>query len=220
MNAQEVYDSVLYDAPQHRRKWTQMLKTCRQILHTARLFCSTSSCGSSSSRTTHYPQSTEIPANSLYLIEDAVSREEEQILIDYLHSRFKNKKYQGAHWDSVITRYREAECTHVPQNVNNIIRKAEEIIQDVTGENVTFLNPHAIDLAAKGGFIGPHIDSIKFSGKIVAGLSLQSSRLMELVHDEHEAYMEPKALPPSHPKSIEITRNHLEITSKSPSGGL
>ena len=138
------------------------------------------------------------------MIEDAISEEEEQVLISYLHSRFKNKKYQGAHWDSVITRYREVECVHVPAQVQMIVENVQDIIQDVMGENFKFLSPHAIDLAAKGGFIGPHIDSIKFSGKIVAGLSLQSSRLMELVHDENEAYMEPKSLLPTHPKSIEM----------------
>ena len=182
-----------------------MLKEYWRILHTTKSFprlFTTSSHGGS--RIIHYPQSTEIPTNSLYLIEDAVSKEEEQILINYLHNRFKNKKYQKAHWDSVITRYRETECDDLPKDVDDIIRKIKEIIQDVMGENFTFLSPHAIDLAAKGGFIGPHIDSIKFSGKIVAGLSLVSSRLMELVHEENEAYLEPKALPPSHPKSIEM----------------
>ena len=151
-----------------------------------------------------YPESTEIPAKSLHLIENAVSEEEEQTLINYLHNRFKNKKYQGAHWDSVITRYREMECVHIPEDVDKIVLKIQDTINEATGKDFTFLNPHAIDLAEKGGFIGPHIDSVKFSGEIVAGLSLQSSRLMELVHSEKDAYMEPKTLLPTYPKSVEL----------------
>ena len=45
---------------------------------------------------------------------------------------------------------------------------------------------HAIDLSAKG-YIRPHVDSIKFSGSIVAGLSLLSSATMVLRHTESDA---------------------------------
>lgn len=34
--------------------------------------------------------------------------------------------------------------------------------------------------------IGPHVDSIKFSGGIVAGISLLSTRCLRLVHQEHK----------------------------------
>ncbi|CAN0326924.1 unnamed protein product, partial [Phaeothamnion confervicola] len=38
---------------------------------------------------------------------------------------------------------------------------------------------HAIDLAPEG-FIKPHVDSVKFSGRVVAGLSLVSAAVMRL----------------------------------------
>jgi hypothetical protein len=38
---------------------------------------------------------------------------------------------------------------------------------------------HAIDLSASG-FIRPHVDSVKFSGRVVAGLSLVSAARMVL----------------------------------------
>lgn len=43
-----------------------------------------------------------------------------------------------------------------------------------------FLSPHVIDLAADG-HIGAHVDSLKFSGKLICGLSLLSARVLRLV---------------------------------------
>ena len=48
---------------------------------------------------------------------------------------------------------------------------------------ISFLNPHIIELADKG-FINSHIDSIKFSGNLIAGLSIGSTRVMTLKYDE------------------------------------
>ena len=48
---------------------------------------------------------------------------------------------------------------------------------------ISFLNPHIIELADKG-FINSHIDSIKFSGNLIAGLSIGSARVMTLKYDE------------------------------------
>jgi len=44
---------------------------------------------------------------------------------------------------------------------------------------VQWLPCHAIDLR-KDGLLSPHVDSVRFSGGIVAGLSLQSSSIMRL----------------------------------------
>ena len=59
------------------------------------------------------------------------------------------------------------------------------------------LPPHVIDLSANGS-IQPHVDSIKFSGGFVVGLSLVSKRILQLVHtpDKHtiETVLEPRSL--------------------------
>lgn len=151
-----------------------------------------------------YP-STSHQLNSLHYIEEAISIEEENILLSYLHGLLKNKKYQGAHWDNVISRYRELELTEavLPDTIKPIISSLKVKIECCLKERVNFLPVHVIDLA-KTGFISPHIDSIKFSGKLIAGLSLQSERLMHLVHSEVEAEAEPKKLGVNEPQSIEI----------------
>mmetsp|Transcript_11101 Transcript_11101/g.28225 ORF Transcript_11101/g.28225 Transcript_11101/m.28225 type:complete len:130 (+) Transcript_11101:262-651(+) len=47
------------------------------------------------------------------------------------------------------------------------------------GHKGPFLPPHVIDLRADGR-IDPHIDSVKFSGDVVAGLSLLAAATMRL----------------------------------------
>ena len=50
-------------------------------------------------------------------------------------------------------------------------------------EPVQFLPCHAIDLK-KDGELNAHVDSIKFSGDLVAGISLLSSCIMRLIPDD------------------------------------
>lgn len=47
---------------------------------------------------------------------------------------------------------------------------------------VSWLPCHAIDLNSDGGELNAHVDSVRFSGDIVAGLSLQSPSIMRLQH--------------------------------------
>lgn len=47
-------------------------------------------------------------------------------------------------------------------------------------ESVNWLPCHAIDLKKDGG-LNAHVDSIRFSGKLVAGLSLLSPSIMRLI---------------------------------------
>merc|ERR1712100_415269 len=70
------------------------------------------------------------------------------------------------------------------ENAATIVR-ARDFVQDVAraegvygaAEQVPWMPPHVIDLSADGA-IGAHVDSVKFSGGIVAGLSLISTRHM------------------------------------------
>jgi alkylated DNA repair protein alkB family protein 7 len=50
---------------------------------------------------------------------------------------------------------------------------------ETTTKKVQWLPCHAIDLR-KDGILSPHVDSVRFSGDIVAGLSLQSASIMRL----------------------------------------
>jgi alkylated DNA repair protein alkB family protein 7 len=50
-------------------------------------------------------------------------------------------------------------------------------------ENIQWLSCHAIDLKREGE-LKAHVDSIRFSGELVAGLSLLSPSIMRLVPDD------------------------------------
>lgn len=121
----------------------------------------------------------------LLIVPDIISENEEESILEFVKPKLQRKRYEGDHWDSVITKYKETEMssTKVPDSVNNVIKRLSDIIKESTGESLMqILPPHVLDLAADG-YIGPHADSIKFSGGIVAGLSLLSTRMMVLKFD-------------------------------------
>ncbi|KAK3733951.1 hypothetical protein QZH41_010768, partial [Actinostola sp. cb2023] len=53
---------------------------------------------------------------------------------------------------------------------------------------------HVLDLA-KNGYIKPHIDSVKFCGSTIAGVSLLSSSVMRMVHEQHNSVVVDALLP-------------------------
>jgi len=134
------------------------------------------------------------------VIRDVISADEHDALVaEILHTpsdtrleRFRRKKYEQDHWDSVIVGYKELERPLfqwsdgnriVIERLRNVV--AEHLHKYVAGvpEEITWLPPHVIDLAADG-IIKPHVDSVKFSGFVVAGLSLLSERTMRLAPDQ------------------------------------
>ena len=101
--------------------------------------------------------------------------------------------------DSVIKRYREIEMT-IPQDFsplpNSAIDQDHHVLTSVIlrtrqhletnhfpatniGKNIQWLPCHAIDLAQDGD-LDAHVDSVKFSGGVVCGISLLSDSIMRL----------------------------------------
>jgi len=111
-----------------------------------------------SARMVLLPSLASIPQGSLFYTENAVTIEEESILMSYLHQKLKNRKYGANHWDNVITRYREIEIgeTSLPSDISIIISGLKLKISQLYGKKITFLPPHVIDLASDG-FIGTKI---------------------------------------------------------------
>jgi alkylated DNA repair protein alkB homolog 7 len=77
-------------------------------------------------------------------------------------------------------------CCYIPQIRQHAAMPA------ITG---AWLPVHAIDLTA-AGHIRPHVDSIKFSGTVVAGISLLSTAIMKLQHPEQPHSVVKLLLPP------------------------
>ena len=124
---------------------------------------------------------------------DVISAAEEARLVAEVDKSLQRQRYRGDHWDGVICAYREVEKHHWDDQENlEIVSAARRAIDP----NVTsWLPVHVIDLAEQGE-ITAHIDSVKFSGGIVAGISLLSSAVMTLEHETRSDDIAHIHLPP------------------------
>ena len=121
----------------------------------------------------------------------------QDLLLSTAELNFKRKRYTSSHFDNVIRNYREFEI--IPNNSRNIYGLEESESNDVytiiagirnillqnhpsttLQSSLDFLPPHFIDLQQERGVIHPHVDSVKFSGGLVSGLSLISTKIMRL----------------------------------------
>ena len=118
---------------------------------------------------------------------------------EILGHRMRRRRYEKGHWDSVITDYREIELLDIHQVMKENEKLAADSSQlatmattlerirrhlDQNHETTNHWLPcHAIDLAKKGE-LRAHVDSVRFSGHIVAGLSLLSPAIMRLKPSE------------------------------------
>ena len=102
---------------------------------------------------------------------------------------FCRRRYERGHWDAVITNYKEVELIDEMFDDPQIPTILKRIRQHLhfhhlgDGNNINWLPCHAIDLK-KDGELNAHVDSIKFSGDLVAGISLLSPCIMRLVPDK------------------------------------
>ena len=111
---------------------------------------------------------------------DFLTADEQDALVEAIKARLKGTGYERDHWDAVIDRYREREMLSVDDDLAAAaVERVRAFLRSEQGVT-SFLPPHCIDLAADGGVIRPHIDSIKFSGRVVAGVSLVSAATMVL----------------------------------------
>lgn len=110
-----------------------------------------------------------------------ITEEEEAALLEELEPGLKRKRYEFDHWDNAIHGYRETErvswgpvCAQVLNRVRSVAFPLDSPL----------LGPvHVLDLDQRG-FIKPHIDSVKFCGSTIAGLSLLSDSVMRLVKQD------------------------------------
>ena len=128
-------------------------------------------------------QKTGLIPKFLTVIPNVVTEEEEILLLDFIKPKFARKRYQGNHWDSVISKYKESELdldNIQSESLLIVMNRIKSCLREITQlPNMRIQTPHIIDIAHEG-FIGPHVDSVKFSGGMVASLSLMSSRIMRL----------------------------------------
>ncbi|KAL7467405.1 hypothetical protein ACHAXS_007645 [Conticribra weissflogii] len=148
--------------------------------------------------------------NSAVVYPNFITPEEGHSFIKEASKRMKRRRFEQGHWDSVISLYREVELSTrddfgIPNDdeissakeelfisairrvrdhiaINHIVsadnwQSSEEKVNQIN--HVKWLPCHAIDYHADGK-LDAHVDSVKFSGGIVAGLSLLSDSIMRL----------------------------------------
>jgi alkylated DNA repair protein alkB homolog 7 len=88
------------------------------------------------------------------------------------------RRYEKGHWDSVIVKYKETELLCGENDLN--VRQLQDLIQSNHTLQGDWMVSHAIDLHEHGE-LNAHVDSVRFSGNLVAGVSLLSASIMRLV---------------------------------------
>lgn len=112
---------------------------------------------------------------------DFITEEEEAAFLRELDPGLKKKRYEFDHWDDAIHGYRETERLRWGAACEEILNRVRST---AFPEGSQLLGPvHVIDLD-KTGYIKPHIDSVKFCGSTIAGLSLLSDSIMRLVKED------------------------------------
>ncbi|XP_046402344.1 alpha-ketoglutarate-dependent dioxygenase alkB homolog 7, mitochondrial [Ischnura elegans] len=123
-------------------------------------------------------------SRDMVIVDNFVSESEEDSMMDELKPVLKEMHYEFDHWDDAIHGYRETErLKWSPKNMQ-IIERVRRIAFPSETSHIPLV--HVLDLAEEG-FIKPHIDSVRFCGDIIAGISLLSSSVMRLVHEKEKS---------------------------------
>uniref|UniRef100_A0A8C6D4N3 Alpha-ketoglutarate-dependent dioxygenase alkB homolog 7, mitochondrial n=1 Tax=Moschus moschiferus TaxID=68415 RepID=A0A8C6D4N3_MOSMO len=121
---------------------------------------------------------------------------EEETLSRELEPELRRRRYEYDHWDAAIHGFRETEKSRWSEASRAILRRVQAA---AFGPGQSLLSSvHVLDLEPRG-YIKPHVDSIKFCGSTIAGLSLLSPSIMRLVHTQEpgewlELLLEPGSL--------------------------
>ncbi|KAL7861237.1 hypothetical protein AOLI_G00175860 [Acnodon oligacanthus] len=116
--------------------------------------------------------------------ENFITEEEENALLTELEPGLRKKRYEFDHWDDAIHGYRETERLQWGSACAALLSRVRAV---AFPEGSPLLGPvHVLDLD-KAGYIKPHVDSVKFCGNTIAGLSLLSDSVMRLVREENPA---------------------------------
>ncbi|XP_017530258.3 alpha-ketoglutarate-dependent dioxygenase alkB homolog 7, mitochondrial isoform X3 [Manis javanica] len=113
-----------------------------------------------------------------------LSAAEEETLSRELEPELRRRRYEYDHWDAAIHGFRETEKSRWSEASQTILQRVQAA---AFGPDQTLLpSVHVLDLEPQG-YIKPHVDSVKFCGATIAGLSLLSPSVMRLVHTQEPA---------------------------------
>ncbi|RQM16214.1 hypothetical protein DD237_003009 [Peronospora effusa] len=112
----------------------------------------------------------------LQIMLDVITKDEELLVADECSRILKRRRYEENHWDNAIVKFKEMERSRWSTETLRVLQKVREATI-LPKELNYFPAVHVIELA-EDGYIKPHLDSIKFSGRVVAGVNLLSPSVM------------------------------------------
>jgi len=118
--------------------------------------------------------------NTMLVYHYFVTEDEEKHIIREVEPYLNRLRYEDSHWDDAIHEYRETEKGRWNKRNTEVLSRVRALAFPPEAEQLKHV--HVLDLAKKG-VIKPHIDSVRFCGNIIAGLSLLSNSVMRLRHD-------------------------------------
>ncbi|CAG9533274.1 unnamed protein product [Cercopithifilaria johnstoni] len=117
------------------------------------------------------------------VIPNFVTEREEASLLDEINPHMKRMRYEKSHWDDAIHLYREREQLNWRKENETILDRIRKY--SFKEEDKQLLLVHILDLH-EDGVIKPHIDSVRYCGDVITGLSLLSDAVMRLRHKEQK----------------------------------
>ncbi|XP_033157172.1 alpha-ketoglutarate-dependent dioxygenase alkB homolog 7, mitochondrial [Drosophila mauritiana] len=119
------------------------------------------------------------------IITDFISEPEEQQLHEEIEPYMSRLRYEFDHWDDAIHGFRETERKKwFPKN-----REVLERVRQVAFDGAVMPYVHILDLAPDG-VIKPHVDSTRYCGNTISGISLLSDSVMRLVRTDEQRYQQ------------------------------
>lgn len=116
----------------------------------------------------------------MVVFDNFLSESEEKTIFNEIEPYMSRLHYEYDHWDNAIHGFRETERLHWTEPSMQILDKVRQAA--FPDGKPQLRHVHVLDLSADG-YIKPHIDSVKFCGDTIAGLSLLSDSVMRLVHE-------------------------------------
>ncbi|TYZ67143.1 hypothetical protein PybrP1_009705 [[Pythium] brassicae (nom. inval.)] len=126
--------------------------------------------------------------SDLRVAEDVITEDEERVVADECAAILRRRRYEDGHWDHVIVKFKEMERSRWSTETKRVLDRLREL--PILPRGVEYFPAvHVIDLA-EDGYIKPHVDSIKFSGRVVAGVSLLSPSIMRFKKEHGESIID------------------------------
>ncbi|XP_032290726.1 alpha-ketoglutarate-dependent dioxygenase alkB homolog 7, mitochondrial isoform X2 [Drosophila virilis] len=119
------------------------------------------------------------------IVPDFISEAEEKQLHEEIEPYMSRLRYEFDHWDDAIHGFRETERKKWYPKNRELLERVRQVA--FNGEIMPYV--HILDLAPDG-VIKPHVDSTRYCGNTISGISLLSDSVMRLVRTDAEKYLQ------------------------------